>query len=89
MHHTRQGLDERHRALEELRRRSIGSEQPSACRVCFTLHNEDVGCVCGRNEWTVLGIVVIELALLLEALHRERAACTVGDGCPVCVQQAA
>lgn len=83
-HFTLQNLDERHRSLEELRRAAFGLlEQPMVCRVCYAQY-DNKGCYCGRNEWALVGLVVIEISLLIERLNREQRGCTSDASCVHC-----
>jgi hypothetical protein len=87
-HFTTLSLVERHRELEDARRASLGlPSEPRACRVCYV---KQVGsdCPCGRNDWTYLTVVVIELELLIESLQRRQLNCTGSANCEHCLQTA-
>lgn len=87
LHFTRQTLEERHRALDDLRRKHLGVvHEPEACRDCYDVYDKQPQCICGRNSWAILTVVVIELGLLLDALHREARNCTGEDNCRHCLQ---
>lgn len=78
MMHTRQNLEERQRALSDIRKNALGdADVPRVCRVCFmVLHDDDErSCICGRCDWTIIDVALIELDLMIDSLkpNAERA----------------
>lgn len=69
MSHTNM-IEQRLQALEELHKRSIGDDDVFVCRTCYA-EKDDKGCPCGRLDWALVQIVIIDLALWLDDLQQE------------------
>ncbi len=87
-------LETRRTELMDLRRSNpvmSTLDEVRVCRCCYVVENPDsseIDCPCGRNDWTYLTIVIIELGLLLDRLHRDNKLCTLEEDCEHCLQAA-